>query len=198
MKQWIVTSLLYLTAGVDLVMGWIIECLCSISTESFQCLVLFCCNNAQRWTQIYINLCKDKCWLGFSSTRVSQKFCIILVIWGTIQQLWMLLLRLCRWGTILDSEIMSSPDSIWGKLREKNPQKTVHSFYVVWLDYFLCLCCSFFHILTEYQTFLSSLWRPEDTQLKLYEKMTNTNEKSCLKMNKTPYLTKWGWQNPWF
>ena len=38
----------------------------------------------------------------FSCTRLSQKFCNILVTWGTIQQLWMLL---------LDYEVWSSPDT---------------------------------------------------------------------------------------
>ena len=33
----------------------------------------------------------------FHNTRGSKKFCNILVVWGTIWQLWMLLLRLWKW-----------------------------------------------------------------------------------------------------
>ena len=46
-------------------------------------------------------------------TKMSQKFYIILVTWGTIQQVWMLLQRSCRWQTILDCEMASSPDILW-------------------------------------------------------------------------------------
>ena len=45
-------------------------------------------------------------------TKASQELCNILVMWGTIQLLWMLLLRLWRWQTALNWEI-SSPDTLW-------------------------------------------------------------------------------------
>ena len=44
--------------------------------------------------------------------QVSQKFCNILVIWGTIQQLWMLLPRLWRWWTTLECKMPNSPDTL--------------------------------------------------------------------------------------
>ena len=43
---------------------------------------------------------------------VSQKFWNILVTWGPIQLVQMLLLNLWRCQTILDSEILSSPDTL--------------------------------------------------------------------------------------
>ena len=41
-----------------------------------------------------------------------QKFCNILVIWGTIKQLWRLLPKSWRWWTILGSKMPSSPDTL--------------------------------------------------------------------------------------
>ena len=46
-----------------------------------------------------------------SFTRVSYMFCNILQTWGTIRQLRMLLLRSWRWQTIMDCEMLSSPDN---------------------------------------------------------------------------------------
>ena len=45
------------------------------------------------------------------NTWVSQKFCNILVMWDMIQLLQMLLLRLWRWQTSLDWDMLSSPDT---------------------------------------------------------------------------------------
>ena len=46
-------------------------------------------------------------------TRMSQMFSNILVTWGTIQHLWMLLLRLWRWWTTLGWEMSYSPDTLY-------------------------------------------------------------------------------------
>ena len=51
-------------------------------------------------------------------TRVSQKFCNILVAWGTIQQLWMLLLSSWKCWTTLDCEIPNSSDTFQGLFME--------------------------------------------------------------------------------
>ena len=45
-------------------------------------------------------------------TRLSQKFCNILVTWDTIWQLLMLWPRLWRWWTTLNCEIHSSSDTL--------------------------------------------------------------------------------------
>ena len=50
-------------------------------------------------------------------TRMSQKFCNILVTWGTISQLRIFLVRLGKWWTTLDNEMPSSPDPIYQPLR---------------------------------------------------------------------------------
>ena len=47
------------------------------------------------------------------STWMSQKFWDILVMWDTIQQLQMPLLKLWRWWTTLEWETQSSPDTLW-------------------------------------------------------------------------------------
>ena len=43
-------------------------------------------------------------------TSASQKFCNILVTWGTIQQLWILM---WTWKTTLDCEMLNSPNTLW-------------------------------------------------------------------------------------
>ena len=69
------------------------------------------------------------------STRVSQKFCNILVLWGTVQQLWMLLRRSWRWQITLDYQLLSSPDIVYWGWRDNN---------------FLCIKISFPSLITRW------------------------------------------------
>ena len=45
-------------------------------------------------------------------TRVSQKFCNILITWGTIWQLLVFLPRSWKWWTILGREMLTLPDTL--------------------------------------------------------------------------------------
>ena len=68
-------------------------------------------------------------------TRVSQKFCNILVMCSTIQQLQMLLPRLWRWWTTMDSDAKfawySKSWHLWLEVLSRNP-RTI-SFRSTWL-----------------------------------------------------------------
>ena len=93
---------------------------------------------------------------------VSQKFCNILVTWGTIQHLRMLFLRLWRWWIILDCEMPSLPGwinlydlehslsihgvrSIWPSLIVKVLVTQAKISWIIWLLYCNQLCLHFLH-----------------------------------------------------
>ena len=117
----------YLFPMVD---GWDFYCLISgglewlqMSTSYYICLVSFhvkdyvnqplsfkCEIAIGKHTGGSVNSIDKSFW---SFIRVIQKFCNILVRWGTVWEFRMLLLTSWKWRTTLDWEIPNSPDTLW-------------------------------------------------------------------------------------
>ena len=79
-----------------------------------------------------LNIFSFQQWIHYINARVSQKFCNILVKWGTIWWLQMHLLMMWRWWTTLDCEMPSSPDTL---------QVLLIGFYLYGLEYSFRIHC---------------------------------------------------------
>ena len=95
--------------------------------------------------------------------KISQKFWNILVMWGTIPQLRILLLRLWKWQTTLDSEMLRSPDTLQVLLAgsASTPWKTDSepNLRSSWLSRFLQLKWNFLNYMVTVLCLLLYAWQ---------------------------------------
>ena len=87
------------------------------------------------------------------NTWVNQKFCTILVIWGTIWQLLMLLSRSWRWWTALDCKMPCSSATHRICFSDLEHSLRIHRFRLTWT-------CLIFEVLATWAKFFEifALW----------------------------------------
>ena len=117
-----------------------------------------------------------------SNTRLSQKFCNILVTWDLIWCFWILLLKLWRWQTTFDSEMLNLPDTLQVLLAE----------LLRLLRWQITLDCEMLNSPDTLQVLLAELLRLWRWKTILDSEMLNSPD--TLQVLLTELLRLWRWQ----
>ena len=88
--------------------------------------------------------CRQFWMSAIAYTRMSQKFCNILVMWGSTKLLWMLLPRLWMWQNTLEYEMPSSLDTLQVILTTALDSTVLGLPDLTWSSKFLLLVWNFF------------------------------------------------------